>query len=66
MTVEDHHVETGLGASVSVVLLAQGIAPKIKRLGVKHYGGSGKPAELYEQQGLDGKSIAVTVRELIG
>jgi transketolase len=66
VTVEDHHVETGLGASVSIVLIAQGIAPKMKRLGVKHYGGSGKPAELYEQQGLDGKSIAGTVRELIG
>ncbi len=66
VTVEDHHVETGLGASVSVVLLGKGIAPKMKRLGVKHYGGSGKPAELYKQQGLDGKSIARTVQELIG
>ena len=66
VTVEDHHVETGLGASVSVALLEQGIAPKIKRLGVKHYGGSGKPADLYRQQGLDGQSIARTVQDLIG
>ena len=66
VTVEDHHVDTGLGSSVSVALLEQGIAPKLKRLGVKHYGGSGKPADLYKQQGLDGESIARTVKELIG
>jgi transketolase len=65
VTVEDHHVETGLGASVSVALLEQGLAPKMKRLGVEHYGGSGKPADLYRQQGLDGKSIALSVQQLL-
>ena len=66
VTVEDHHIETGLGASVSVTLLEQGLAPKMTRLGVKHYGGSGKPADLYRQQGLDGKSIAHSVQQLLG
>lgn len=66
VTVEDHHVETGLGASVALVLAEQGIAAKLKRLGVRHYGGSGKPADLYKQQGLDGASIAETVQGLIG
>ena len=66
VTAEDHHVETGLGASVSVALLEQGTAVKMKRLGVRRYGGSGKPADLYKQQGLDGSSIARTVQELIG
>ena len=66
VTVEDHHVETGLGASVAVALLDAGVAPKMKRLGVQQYGGSGKPSELYQRQGLDGVSIAGTVQELIG
>ncbi|WP_417914603.1 transketolase [Candidatus Electronema sp. JM] len=66
VTVEDHHVETGLGASVATVLLDNGLAPKMKRLGVKQYGGSGKPSDLYKQQGLDAESIAKTVLELIG
>ena len=65
VTVEDHHVETGLGASVAVALSEQGVTAQLKRLGVRHYGGSGKPADLYKQQGLDGASIADTVQELI-
>jgi transketolase len=66
VTAEDHHVETGLGASVAAVLIDNGLAPKMKRLGVKQYGGSGKPSDLYKQQGLDAESIAKTVLELIG
>jgi transketolase len=66
VTAEDHHVETGLGASVAAVLIDNGLAPKMKRLGVKQYGGSGKPSDLYKQQGLDAESIAKTVLEMIG
>ncbi|TAA73850.1 MAG: transketolase [Candidatus Electronema aureum] len=66
VTVEDHHVETGLGASAAAVLIDKGLAPKMKRLGVKQYGGSGKPSDLYKQQGLDAESIAKTVLELLG
>ena len=65
ITVEDHHIETGLGASVATALMEQGAAATLKRLGVQHYGGSGKPADLYKQQGLDGPSIARTVEGLI-
>ena len=59
-------METGLGASVAAVLIDNGLAPKMKRLGVQQYGGSGKPSDLYKQQGLDAESIAKTVLELIG
>jgi transketolase len=38
----------------------------LRFLGVKQYGGSGKPADLYKQQGLDGKSIARTDETLLG
>ncbi len=59
-------METGLGASVAAVLLDNGLAPKLKRLGVTQYGGSGAPADLYKQQGLDAESVAKTVLGLIG
>ncbi|WP_457574589.1 transketolase [Desulfolithobacter sp.] len=65
VTVEDHHVESGLGVSVATELVEAGVSTPLVRLGVRHYGGSGKPAELYRQQGLDAKSIAETVRELL-
>jgi transketolase len=65
VTVEDHHVETGLGASAATVLVENNSNGRLQRLGVRHYGGSGKPADLYRQQGLDGASIAATVREML-
>ncbi len=63
---EDHHVNTGLGASAALVFADQGLPVKMKRLGVTRYGGSGKPSELYEKQGLDPVSLAATVKEMIG
>ncbi len=66
LTVEDHHVQTGLGASVSVALMEKGCSVPLRRLGVSHYASSGKPAELYAEQGLDAKSIALAAKELIG
>ncbi len=65
VTVEDHHVESGLGVSVATELVEAGVSTPLVRLGVRRYGGSGKPAELYQQQGLDARSIAGTVRELL-
>lgn len=65
LTIEDHHIETGLGASAAVALLDRGAAANLKRLGVRHYGSSGKPSELYAAQGLDPVSIARAARQLL-
>ncbi|HBI15530.1 MAG TPA: transketolase [Desulfobulbaceae bacterium] len=65
LTVEDHHVASGLGASAAVALMDRGIGAKMKRLGVSHYASSGKPAELYAEQGLDPKSIAAAAKSLL-
>ncbi|MEN8199233.1 MAG: transketolase [Thermodesulfobacteriota bacterium] len=65
LTVEDHHVDTGLGSMVATILAEAGKGVKFQRSGVKQYGGSGKPADLYASQGLDGKSIAETVEKLL-
>ena len=65
LTVEDHHVESGLGASAAVALIERGTNARLKRLGVSHYGSSGKPAELYAAQGLDPLSIAQAAQEML-
>ncbi|MDA8165926.1 MAG: transketolase, partial [Desulfobacteraceae bacterium] len=65
LTVEDHHVDTGLGAIAGMVLAEAGIAAKLRRLGVSRYGASGKPADLYASQGLDGKGIAAAFKKLL-
>jgi len=65
ITVEDHHVETGLGASVALELVGLKGRVPFRRLGVSHFGASGKPADLYANQGLDPDSIAGQVRSLV-
>jgi transketolase len=65
LTVEDHHVDTGLGAIVGMVLAEEGIAARFKRLGVSRYGSSGKPADLYASQGLDAKGIVTAFKSLL-
>ena len=65
LTVEDHHVDTGLGAIAALALAEEGISTAFKRLGVTRYGSSGKPADLYKSQGLAPEDIADAVRELL-
>ncbi len=66
LTVEDHHVDTGIGAIVATVLAEEKISTPFKRLGVTRYGSSGKPADLYAEQGLDGRGIAAAFQEMLG
>ena len=65
LTVEDHHVDTGLGAIVASIMADHGVATRFKRLGVTRYGASGKPVDLYASQGLDGTSIAASFQKLV-
>jgi transketolase len=61
ITVEDHHVDTGLGARVATVLADAGASCRLIRLGVTHYGHSGKPADLYRIEGIDAEGVVKTV-----
>lgn len=65
LTVEDHHVDTGLGAIVATVIADNGLAATFKRLGVTRYGASGKPADLYAAQGLDSVGISKAFKEML-
>ncbi len=66
VTVEDHHADTGLGSIVAGTLSENGVPCKLLRLGVKQYGFSGTPAELYRAQGIDREGIVRAVLQAAG
>lgn len=61
LTVEDHHVDTGLGSRVANLLAAEAVACRLIKLGVKNYGLSGKPSVLYRLEEMDSAGIVKTV-----
>jgi transketolase len=61
VTCEDHDIETGLGASVALMLSETGGAPPLLRLGVRGYGMSGEPEDLYAIQDLQPEQIAEAI-----
>ncbi len=65
VTVEDHIATTGLGGITGRVMAMHGKAQRLVTLGVTRYGASGKPADLYADQGLDADSIRRTVEDLL-
>lgn len=65
-TYEDHNLHTGLGSLVAGVLGDEGIAARLKRMGVSRYGTSGKPDDLYAEQGLAPSDVVSAVKAAIG
>lgn len=61
LTVEDQHVDTGLGSRVANLLATEAATCRLVKLGVKNYGLSGKPKELYHLEGIDSAGIVKTV-----
>ena len=62
VTVEDHAVRTGLGASVAEWLSSRGSTSRLVRMGLDGYQPSGAASDLYAQAGLDASGIAAKVR----
>jgi transketolase len=63
ITYEDHHVQTGLGSLVANFLAGYGLGIRFRKLGISHYGSSGKPDDLYRMQGLDVENLVQKVLE---
>jgi transketolase len=61
VTAEDHHVDTGLGARVALVLAEKALPCRLVRLGVRKYGFSGKPEDLYRIEGINWEGIMKAV-----
>jgi transketolase len=66
VTVEDHNVRTGLGASVAEWLADHGCATRLVRLGVDGYQSSGTAKELFAAAGLDAAGIATSIERALG
>ena len=59
LTVEDHNVNTGMGSIMILEAAREGISlPKIKTLGVDHYGASGTSDDTRKEMGLSAEDIA--------
>ena len=65
ITYEDHHIQTGLGSLIANFIAERGLRVRFRKLGIKQYGSSGKPDELYRSQGLDVESLVQTVMQEI-
>lgn len=65
VTYEDHNVKTGLGSIIAGVIAEEGLCVRFRRMGVKKYGDSGKPDELFQKEGLDFQTLARVVEEEI-
>jgi len=65
VTYEDHNVNTGLGSIVAEAIAEERLSVRFRRLGVKMYGASGEPDELFKMQGLDIDSLVSVVEEEI-
>ena len=65
VTVEDHWPEGGLGDAV-LGALADVEAVRVRKLAVNTMPGSGKPAELLHEVGIDADAIVAAARDLVG
>ncbi|MDR1650194.1 MAG: transketolase, partial [Synergistaceae bacterium] len=65
VTCEDHHADTGLGASAALMLARAGRAVKMKNLGVSRYGESGPAGEVIARMGLSPEGIAEAAESLL-
>lgn len=66
VTVEDHYTVGGLGGVVSEFLAAQGMAPRLLRIGVDDFGQSGSPQANAEHYGFTGPKIAKRILSELG
>jgi transketolase len=58
LTMEDHHIDTGLGMTVGMYLLKKKYTGRFLRKGVKQYGSSGEPDYLFKREGMNPESVA--------
>ncbi|QUH03192.1 transketolase [Saccharopolyspora erythraea] len=65
VTVEDHWPEGGLGDAVLDSLAATDSLVPVRKLAVHALPGSGKPAELLQQAGIDAEAIAKAARQVL-
>ena len=66
VTVEDHSIKGGLGSCVAEVMAEKGAKGTLLRIGMKGFGESGTPDDLYEKYKLDAQGIYEQVKPFVG
>jgi transketolase len=66
ITYEDHHIDTGLASTISLYLAEKNYNVRFLRFGVKFYGASGTPDELFKIQGIDPETVAEKIKGACG
>ncbi|MBI4371998.1 MAG: transketolase family protein [Elusimicrobia bacterium] len=66
VTVEDHNVHGGLGSAVCEAAAERGLAVPVVRVGLRDFGESASPDELYEKYGLAAPAIAEACLKNLG
>lgn len=57
ITYEDHYVKTGLGSIVANVIAEDSLSCHFRKLGIRNYGASGSPEDLFRLLGLNVESL---------
>lgn len=65
LTVEDHHVNTGIGVSVDMLYARAGKAVKMKHVGVTRYGLSGRNVDVLADMGISAAGFADAAKDLL-
>ncbi|MFN4227533.1 MAG: transketolase family protein, partial [Candidatus Ratteibacteria bacterium] len=65
ITYEDHHIDTGLGATVAIYLSENGIKVKFLRFGIKEYGASGNPDELFRKEKISPENLIYMIKKVL-
>lgn len=65
ITLEDHHVQTGLGSLVANALIGNRQCIPFEKIGVTHYHTSGIPEKLYAKQGLTSENLVFKMKGLL-
>lgn len=65
LTLEDHHIDTGLGATIGLYLVNKKYSGKFIRRGITKYGSSAKPDFLFKMMGLDPESVTQLIKKTV-
>lgn len=62
---EDHVADSGLGMTIASYIAENQKSVKFYRFGIKKYGSSGTPDELYKEHGLDVETLKNFIRKIV-
>jgi transketolase len=65
VTLEDHNVKCGLGASIAAAMFEAGYAAKFTKIGVSGYAPSGAPDDLYRMIGIDADGVVRKISAIL-